>query len=104
VNALWVRAMENPDPARLEAAPHRTRAPTSPRIRAENAKLADVYREDPSDGTARSYGACCRAFAEPTRAPPWRCGRIGLIGCSTRGASPIDRGADPPGSAREARE
>lgn len=40
--------MENPDLARLEDALTEARADVA-RIRAENAKLADAYREDPSD-------------------------------------------------------
>lgn len=40
--------MENPDLDRLEAALTEARADVA-RIRAENAKLADAYREDPSD-------------------------------------------------------
>jgi hypothetical protein len=40
--------MENPDLARLEAALTEAREGVA-RIRAENAKLADAYREDPSD-------------------------------------------------------
>lgn len=43
-----VRAMENPDLARLEAALTEARADVA-RIRAENTRLADAYREDPSD-------------------------------------------------------
>jgi hypothetical protein len=40
--------MENPDLARLEAALAEAHADVA-RIRAENAKLADAYRDDPSD-------------------------------------------------------
>lgn len=104
--------MENPDLARLEAALTDARADVA-RIRAENAKLADVYREDPSDGNremmkrgAASLSAARdrEAEARAALAIMKKTGSLhGLLAEEGRVAGSIVA-VLPPGISREARE
>ena len=104
--------MENPDLARLEAALTDARADVA-RIRAENARLADVYREDPSDGNremmkrgAASLSAARdrEAEARAALAIMKKTGSLhGLLAEEGRVAGSIVA-VLPPGISREARE
>jgi hypothetical protein len=104
--------MENPDLARLEAALNDARADVA-RIRAENARLADVYREDPSDGNRENMkrGAASLSAARDREADARAAVAIvkktgslhGLLAEEGRVAGSIVA-VLPPGISREARE
>ena len=104
--------MENPDLASLEAALTDARADVA-RIRAENAGLADVFREDPSDGNREimKRGAASLSAARDREAEARAAvaimkktgSRYGLLAEEGRVAGSLAV-TMPPGISREARE